>query len=69
MMLCAAGILAVTLAVLVALSNKKSDKSSADAGVPAHTLGIVYSSQARMAKRKSFAVNAPTGQTSTVLSE
>jgi cytochrome c biogenesis protein CcmG, thiol:disulfide interchange protein DsbE len=35
MMLCAAGILAVTLAVLVALSNKKSDKSSADAGVPA----------------------------------
>jgi cytochrome c biogenesis protein CcmG, thiol:disulfide interchange protein DsbE len=35
MMLCAAGILAVTLAVLVALSNKKSDTSSADAGVPA----------------------------------
>jgi cytochrome c biogenesis protein CcmG/thiol:disulfide interchange protein DsbE len=35
MMLCAAGILAVTLAVLVAFSNKKSDKSSADAGVPA----------------------------------
>jgi cytochrome c biogenesis protein CcmG, thiol:disulfide interchange protein DsbE len=35
MMLCAAGILAVTLAVLVALSNKKSDTSRADAGVPA----------------------------------
>ena len=35
MMLCAAGILAVTLAVLVALSNKKSDTSSADTGVPA----------------------------------
>jgi cytochrome c biogenesis protein CcmG/thiol:disulfide interchange protein DsbE len=35
MMLCAAGILAVTLAVLVALSNKKSASSSADAGVPA----------------------------------
>ena len=35
MLLCAAGILAVTLAVLVALSNKKSDTSSADAGVPA----------------------------------
>src|ERR1700734_3951282 len=35
MMLCAAGILAVTLAVLVSLSNKQSDKSTADAGVPA----------------------------------
>jgi cytochrome c biogenesis protein CcmG/thiol:disulfide interchange protein DsbE len=35
MMLCAAGILAVTLAVLVALSNKKSGTSRADAGVPA----------------------------------
>jgi cytochrome c biogenesis protein CcmG, thiol:disulfide interchange protein DsbE len=35
MMLCAAGILAVTLAVLVALSSKKSDTSRADAGVPA----------------------------------
>jgi cytochrome c biogenesis protein CcmG/thiol:disulfide interchange protein DsbE len=35
MLLCAAGILAVTLAVLVAFSNKKSDTSSADAGVPA----------------------------------
>jgi cytochrome c biogenesis protein CcmG, thiol:disulfide interchange protein DsbE len=35
MMLCAAGILAVTLAVLVALSNKKSGTSSADAAVPA----------------------------------
>jgi len=35
MLLCAAGILAVTLAVLVTLSNKKSDTSSADAGVPA----------------------------------
>jgi cytochrome c biogenesis protein CcmG/thiol:disulfide interchange protein DsbE len=35
MLLCAAGILAVTLAVLVALSNKKSSTSSADAGVPA----------------------------------
>src|SRR3984957_634317 len=35
MMLCAAGILAVTLAVLVALSNKKSSTSSADAAVPA----------------------------------
>lgn len=35
MLLCAAGIVAVTLAVLVALSNKKSDTSSADAGVPA----------------------------------
>jgi cytochrome c biogenesis protein CcmG/thiol:disulfide interchange protein DsbE len=35
MMLCAAGILAVTLAVLVALSNKKTDTSRADAGVPA----------------------------------
>ena len=35
MLLCAAGILAVTLAVLVALSNKKSGTSSAEAGVPA----------------------------------
>jgi cytochrome c biogenesis protein CcmG/thiol:disulfide interchange protein DsbE len=35
MLLCAAGILAVTLAVLVALSDKKSSTSSADAGVPA----------------------------------
>jgi cytochrome c biogenesis protein CcmG/thiol:disulfide interchange protein DsbE len=35
MLLCAAGILAVTLAVLVALSNKKSGRSSADTGVPA----------------------------------
>lgn len=35
MMLCAAGILAVTLAVLIALSNKKSDRSSAAAAVPA----------------------------------
>ena len=36
---------------------------------PAHTDGVVLSSQARMAKRKSFDVSAPTGQTSTVLSE
>ena len=35
MMLCAAGILAVTLAVLVAVSNKKSDGSSAATPVPA----------------------------------
>jgi cytochrome oxidase Cu insertion factor (SCO1/SenC/PrrC family)/thiol-disulfide isomerase/thioredoxin len=35
MMLCAAGILAVTLAVLVALSNKRSDRSSAATTVPA----------------------------------
>ncbi len=36
---------------------------------PGQTDGVVYSSQARIAKRKSFAVSAPTGQTSTVLSE
>ena len=36
---------------------------------PGQTDGIVYSSQARIAKRKSLAVSAPTGQTSTVLSE
>ena len=35
MLLCAAGILAVTLAVLVALSNKKSGTSNAETGVPA----------------------------------
>src|ERR1700759_1752842 len=35
MLLCAAGILAVTLAVLVALSNKKSGRASAETGVPA----------------------------------
>ena len=35
MLLCAAGILAVTLAVIVALSSKQSDTSRADAGVPA----------------------------------
>jgi hypothetical protein len=35
MLLCAAGILAVTLAVLVALSNPRVDTPSADAGVPA----------------------------------
>ena len=36
---------------------------------PGQTDGVVYSSQARIAKRKSFEVSAPTGQTSTVLSE
>ena len=36
---------------------------------PVQTDGVAYSSQARIAKRKSFAVSAPTGQTSTVLSE
>jgi cytochrome oxidase Cu insertion factor (SCO1/SenC/PrrC family)/thiol-disulfide isomerase/thioredoxin len=35
MLLCAAGIVAVTLAVLVALSNKKGDRSSAATPVPA----------------------------------
>ena len=36
---------------------------------PWHTDGVASSSHARMVKRKSFAVSAPTGQTSTVLIE
>ena len=36
---------------------------------PLHTLGVASSSQARIVNRKSLAVSAPTGQTSTVLSE
>jgi hypothetical protein len=36
---------------------------------PLHTLGVASSSHARIVNRKSFAVSAPTGQTSTVLSE
>ena len=36
---------------------------------PLHTLGVASSSQARIVNRKSFAVSAPTGHTSTVLTE
>ena len=36
---------------------------------PLHTLGVASSSHARIVNRKSLAVSAPTGQTSTVLSE
>lgn len=36
---------------------------------PLHTDGVALSSHARIVNRKSFAVSAPTGQTSTVLSE
>ena len=36
---------------------------------PLQTEGVMLSSHARIVKRKSLAVSAPTGQTSTVLSE
>ena len=36
---------------------------------PLQTLGVASSSHARIVNRKSFEVSAPTGQTSTVLSE